>query len=118
MKRAEYLEKIETTGVDPKTVAKIEMLYGHPIPTYIQKMVSFSEESVFFDDGYRTLSLAEILDAEKDLHVDFVGQNMIPLLDCGDNDFVVYLFHDELWPKFNIVDACFFKRRASLRDLI
>lgn len=118
MKRAEYLEKIETTGVDQEAVSKIEMLYGQAIPMYIQKMASLSAESIFFDDGYRTLSLTEILDAEQDLHVDFVGQNMIPLLDCGDNDFVVYLFHDELWSKFNIVDACFFKRRASLRDLI
>ena len=81
-------------------------------------MFEYSETSIFFDDGYRTLSVAEILEAEHDLHVDFISQHMIPVIDCGENDFVVYLFCDKVWSKFNIVDECFFKRRTSMRDLM
>lgn len=118
MKRAEYLEKIQGTEINTEVVTKIETLYGYPLPLCIQKMVSYSEAGIFFDDGYRTLSVAEILEAEHDLHVDFISQHMIPVIDCSENDFVVYLFCDKVWSKFNIVDECFFKRRTSLHDLM
>ncbi len=118
MTRKEFLQIVEEIKIDEPIVANIENLYGYSLPQIIKEMVSYSQDSIFFDDGYRTLSLSEILEAEIDLHVDFVKYAMIPVIDCGDNDFVVYHFEECLWSKFNITDGSIFKRRKSLSELL
>ena len=64
------------------------------------------------------LSYAEIVDAEKQLHVAFKDKGMIPLIDCGENDFIVYHFEKEIWSKFNIVDETVFAKRNSVEDIL
>ena len=66
----------------------------------------------------RILSYKEILNAEYDLHVDFKTKQMIPLADCGDNDFVVYHFDTHEWSKFNIIDEVTFKKRKTLAEVL
>ena len=41
----------------------------------------------------------------------------IPLIDCGENDFIVYHFVDKIWSKFNIIDETVFKKN-SLKELL
>lgn len=118
MTRKEFLQAVEKSKIDELIVANVENLYGHSLPQIIKEMVSYSQDSIFFDDGYRTLSLSEILEAETDLHVDFIKYSMIPIIDCGDNDFIVYRFKDCLWSKFNITDGSVFKKRKSLFELL
>ena len=43
---------------------------------------------------------------------------MIPLIDCSDNDFIVYHFDSKTWSKFNIIDECVFKEKESLDELL
>lgn len=45
-------------------------------------------------DGLRVLSASEIIQAEEDLHVNFIEKQFLPVADCGDNNFVVYHFAD------------------------
>lgn len=42
------------------------------------------------DDGVRILAFKEILNAKEELHVDFKADGIIPVADCGENDFIVY----------------------------
>ena len=118
MNRKEFLHIIEKSKIEEETVSKIENQYRHQVPQVIKEIVSYSQDSVFFEDGYRTLSVSEILEASTDLHIDFVNQGMIPIIDCGENDFIVYHFEESLWSKFNIIDEKKKKKRTSLTDLL
>ena len=110
MTKKEYLEQLSKKEIESKKVAKVQEIYGMEFPEIVNKIISNSNESIFFDDDCRMLSFDEIVDAEKDLHVDFKGKGIIPLVDCGENDFVVYHFKDGIWSKFNIIDKTIFKK--------
>ena len=116
--KSQYLKDIEDTEINKRTVSKLEEMYDHNIPSIIQKMVSYSSSSTFFTNGTRSLSVSEILDAHTDLDIDFRKLGIIPLFDCGDNDFIVYNFKNSTWSKFNITDNSFFKKSNSLKDLL
>lgn len=118
MNRKEYLNEISKCSINAAVVSKVEKVYGFSLPTEIKQVVSYSEESIFFDDKYRTLSISEIIDADSDLHVDFTKRGMIPIIDCGENDFIIFSFESDIWFKFNIVDESIFKKRHSLSELL
>lgn len=118
MEKKDYLSKVGEAKIDPKKVEKVNKLYGGAMPDIIQRIVSYGQESVFFDDGVRILSYEEIIDAEKDLHIEFARKGIIPIADCGENDFIVYHFKDNIWSKFNIVDESVFKKKKSIEELL
>ena len=113
----DYLAEVIKCEVIDAKVAEIKKVYNKELPDIIKQIVSYSEESVFFDNEWRTLSFSEIVEAEKDLHVDFVKLGIIPVIDCGENDFIVYHFDDGVWSKFNIIDECSFKKKEELSGL-
>lgn len=113
----EYLSQLSAFKVDEKKVTKIEKIYGKTLPDTVKKMVSNNDKSLFIGD-YRILSFSEIKDAEDDLEVNFSDIGIIPLVDCGDNDFIVYNFKTEKWSLFNIIDSCSFKVKSKLEELM
>ena len=117
MTKKEYLKTLETVKPDRRLINKAQKVYGE-LPEEVQCILSFAKESVFFDDGWRMLSFEEVMDAQKDLHVDFTGNGIIPLADCGENDFIVYHIADGFWSKFNIEDLTVFKKKPRLGDLL
>jgi putative inositol monophosphatase len=118
MEKREYLDKVEQAAINSDKVEKVTKLYGAEMPDIIQRILSSAEEAVFFDDGVRILSYDEIVDAEKDLHIEFARKGIIPIADCGENDFIVYHFRDDIWSKFNIVDESVFKKKKSIEELL
>lgn len=114
----EYLEQIREKAVNESKAGKIQEVYGCEFPEMVRKIVSACDETVFLDGDKRMLSFVEIINAERELHVDFKNKHMIPVMDCGDNDFVVYHFNDDVWSMFNIVDETIFKKRNSFEDMI
>ena len=118
MDKKEYLEWIKRVKIDWEKVEKINGLYGVEMPMIIKQIISESGKSIFFDDGVRILSFEEIVAAEKDLHIEFKAKGMIPIVDCGENDFIVYHFNDNIWSKFNIVDESVFKKKKSIEELL
>ena len=113
----ECLHKIETTKVDRKVVSTLSKTYTTDIPAIIEQIVSLFKSGGFVG-SYRFLSLDEIEYAEDDLHVDFKKRNIIPLVDCGDNDFIVYDYCNEKWMMFNIVEKVAFKKKPNFDDLL
>ncbi len=118
MTKSEYIEKISSMKIDDSKVRKVESIYGGGLPEVVKKIVSNNEEAEFFDDGVRIMSFDEILDAEKDLHIEFHSKGLIPLADCGENDFIVYHLKDKIWSKFNIIDETVFKKKNDLSELL
>ncbi len=118
MTSKEYIKALNDHNIDNKRINGVIDLYADNLPEIVLKIVSSAKETVFLDDDKRVLSYDEIVDAEKDLHVNFKEKGMIPLIDCGDNDFIVYDFNDSSWFKFNIVDEAVFKRKNSIYELL
>lgn len=116
MTRYEFMSYIQTVEVNDEIVSSIERKYSEILPEQIRIIVSCSQESIFFDDGWRLLSFDEVMDASDDLHVDFVNLKLLPLFDTGDNDFIVYHFENKIWSKFNIVDEVSFKNKKNLDE--
>ena len=118
MTKREYLEKVNNQIVDNKKVSKISAVYGTEIPEIIQRIVSGNSKSIFFEDGTRIISYYEMLSAKEDLHIDFEQLKMIPVADCGENDFIVFHFSTGKWSKYNIIEEIVFKRKDTLGELL
>lgn len=116
MTRQEFLSSLRSQIIDLKIVKKVEKKYGFEIPEIVQKIISASIESIFFDDGWRTLSVSEVLDASEDLHVHFEERMLLPVIDTGENDFIVYHAEDDTWSKFNIIEECHFKTKKTFYE--
>lgn len=115
----EYLSTInELEKIDAGMAEAIQKKYGHELPEIIKRIISFSKETVFLENDTRILSASEIIQAEEELHVKFSALQLIPLVDCGDNNFIVYHFSDGSWSKFNLNDESIFKQHKSLEELL
>ena len=114
----EYLSSLANVTYDKDKIDVIESLYTKDLTEIILKMISNADEPIFLDDDSRILSYSEIVDAEKDLHVKFKEKGIIPLVDCGDNDFIVYQFNNRKFSKFNIVDETIFKEKQSIEEIL
>lgn len=113
----ECLQKIQKTKVDRKVVSTLSTVYSADVPPIIEQIVTLFKSGGFVG-SYRFLSLDEIEYAEEDLHVHFKKRNIIPLVDCGDNDFIVYDYCNEKWMLFNIVEKVAFKKTSNFDDLL
>ena len=118
MNKELFLDTLSTIKVDTKKVEHLCQVYSQELPPLVEKIVSICNGPVFLDSGIRVLIFDEIVDAEKDLHVSFSAKSLVPIADCGENDFIVYDFKSKCWAKYNIVDGTLFKKRASLCELL
>ena len=114
----DFLNGIENQAINTQLVNEVAKSYGVELTEYIKKLLSASSESIFFesDDILRLLSYTDIVKAPEDLSVDFIGLQLIPLFDTGDNDYIVFDIGNDNWCKFNIVDAVKFKQKSMLND--
>lgn len=114
----DFLNTLGQDSRDEHSAEKIEQVYGVRLEDDIKRVLSKKPAGVFFesDDILRLLSCEEIIDASHDMNVDFVGLKLIPIMDTGDNDYIVYDIEKRSWCKFNIVDNTKFKQRKSLKE--
>lgn len=117
MTLAACIKKIHATEVDSDVANTLSKVYGPNIPAIVEQIVTLFKTGGFAG-GYRFLSLDEIEFAEDDLHVNFKKRNIIPLIDCSDNDFIVYDYRSGKWMVFNIVEMVAFKKKPVLEDLL
>lgn len=115
----EYIDIISKKEIVKSKITLIEDLYETKLPELVQKIVSnIDGNPIFLNDEIRILSITEIINAESDLHVDFKKKGIIPLFDCGNNDFITYHFKDKIWSKFNIIDEVSFKKKSNINELL
>lgn len=117
MTKVEFLDKLKVIDFNDEKIKNIETIYGYKLNNVLRKIVSLSSEPLFLDD-VRMLSYGEICNADEEYNVLFFEKKIMPVAECGDNDFVVFNFTDEAWYKFNIIDECMFKKKSKFDDII
>ena len=119
MNVTEFINDINNVSLDSEIDAKIKSVYGASVPDYVLQILSARPQGEFFDsdDVCRIMSVDEILNASKELEVDFVAAEKIPVFDVGDNCFVCYDLKANVWLKYNIVDMTSYGRKATLNEM-
>lgn len=112
-----YMEKVSATNIDSELVEKISEEYDVKLPELVEKLISVSGKGAFVD-GYRFLSFSEILYAEEDWGISLKKKKIIPIVDCSDNDFIVYNACEKEWQMYNIVDEISFRHTDEFTDLL
>lgn len=112
-----YMKKVSATQIDSELVTKIAKAYNAKLPELVGKLVTISGAGEFVA-RYRFLSYSEIYYAEDDLGISLRKKKIVPIVDCGDNDFIVYNAADAVWQMYNIVDEIGFSKTKDLADLL
>lgn len=117
MKITEYLKEILSFEDSNKTNF-VETLYDIKLSDEIKKITDNINESIDFEyRGYlRLLSKKEIIDASKDMNINFIEKGIIPIFDTGDNDYISFNINKSKWCKFNIVDEIDFSLKDNIID--
>ena len=117
MKNKDYILDLKNVTIDEEKVNELEKEYKYHFNSILKAIVSKARVPLFLDE-YKVLSFSEIKNASKELDVDFISKKIIPLIDCSDNDYIVYHFDTDSWSMYNIVDDCFFFKKSTLEELL
>lgn len=87
-------------------------------PSLKSIVCSLQKETVFFEDEefYRLLSLQEVLDFEKEMFVDIKTAGIIPLIDCGENNFISYCLKESCWCVFDVAEEFLYNKKQKLLE--
>lgn len=118
MNKVEYLSNIENCPINKDRISCMMKIYNVEFSDTLARIISYADSADFIDDERRVLTFEEIVDAGEQLGVDFVSLGMIPIIDAYDNDYIVYVFGEAVWAKFNTIDQVTFKKKNTLQELI
>jgi len=106
MRFKDFIQQLDQIQVDEFAVQALNEHFQCQLPQEAQKVVSFQTEGFFFDDsiGYHLLSLKQILQASRELQVDFQFIRLMPVMDISSNDFICFDYSLNTWCVYNIVD--------------
>ena len=119
MNTVQFLEAIRITEPDEARYSVVEKHYGVNLEDDVRRVCSLNPPP--FWEGRevcRVLSLPEIVHAESELHVAFGSLGLVPILDRGDNNFVVYNVRIHQWAMFNIIDEVMWYQGKPLEELL
>lgn len=97
--------------------SEIEEKYATLLPMEVKMLIKeYEGQFIRVGDGehYRVLERDEMLDTERHLGLDCVKMGMVPLIDCKDNQFLVYNAGKHVFEMINIVDGMPFNRYPTL----
>ena len=106
----------ELSMFDPVAI-EIENEYAVLLPMEVKMLLKdYEGQFIQVGDGehYRILDKAEILNTERHLGLDCLKMGVIPLIDCKDNNFLVYNAGNNVFEMMNIVDGMPFNRYPTL----
>lgn len=113
-----YLETINNIEINIEIVKSVEDRYKTSLPEGVKKIISVVLDDYFISDKCRVLSVKEILMSEEFTGVDFTSLNMIPLIDCKDDDYIVYDFTVKKYVMYNTFDEVGFREADSFVELL
>lgn len=83
----------------------------------LQEILKYvEEEPVFLSSEMRLLSKEEILNYKEELSVEM--DNIIPLIDLYDNNFLIYNINEDVFEKINIVDETVFGKTNTIENYL
>lgn len=119
MRIKEFLTDIKKAEIDEKTKKSMLEVYGEYVPEDILAILSYSSKPELFDENEsRTLSLREVLQAEKIFKIPFASIKYIPIVDKGNNDFIIYDGEKKKWAMYNILEESVFDESDTIDELI
>ncbi len=110
IKISDFFQKIKNQKIDESKVEQVLEVYGGKLSEEAQRIVSIcGDDSLEFKDcKFRLLSLDEILNAEDVFDVFFLEYSLIPFVDCGDGNLIVYDIDNSYWTMYRICTQCDF----------
>ena len=118
MTRKDFVESLNSIVPKPEVAQRMNFIYQCEVPIEIIKILSFYDSPEFFDENEsRTLYLEEVAEAEEKNDVPFKSEKLVPVVDLGNNDFIVYNANKKTWGIYNILDMIIFKETDSFIDL-
>lgn len=109
MTRDEYLKKVRDTTPKDEVIVSIKAKYGENVPVLVYSILSVSPTPELFDENEsRTLSLKEVLNAEKVFGISFDDGDIIPVVELGGDDYIAFSRSLSKWCIYNIVDEMVF----------
>lgn len=99
-------------------VHAVEKLYNTSLPIDIHLLLSVKDHFLNVKSGgtIRILEVDEIMNATEELHVDFLGKNIVPLADLFDNNFLVFSCTTHNYKIMNITDESLFETYKAIYD--
>ena len=119
MTKLEFISAAQNTTPNASLIKALKCKYGVSFPESIGRILSVLPQGGFLegDDLCRVMSSSEIVSANETLHTDFVGKKLLPILDLGDNIFVVFDFSRHDFGRFNLNDELVYKHSGKLDDI-
>ena len=116
MKLRDALAKLDKVEIDKEIIGEIETLYKTTFSNELKKVISLNKDGVSYDDKtvFNGLSANAILNAYNDLYIDFVGLNLVPLFDIGDNEYIVYNLKKRRYALYDISDDDEYSEESDL----
>lgn len=114
----QYIELIKNNEFNNDAISSIEELYGVSLTDELKRIVSVELEDYFISEKCRVISVKEILRTEEFVGVDFTELGMIPLIDCKDDDYIVFNFETQKYEMYNIYDEVSFRDADVIEELI
>ncbi len=85
--------------------------------TELQEILKYvKDEPIFFYDEMRLLSEDEIVNYKEELNIEM--DNIIPLIDLYDNDFLIYNINENVFEKLNIEEEITFGKINSIEEYL
>jgi hypothetical protein len=116
MRLRDALAGLDKVEIDKTCVSDIETLDQANLSTEVKKVISLNKDGVSYDDKsiFNGLSANAILNAYNDLYVDFVGLQLLPLFDIGDNEYIVYNLAKRCYAIYDISDDDEYSEESDL----
>jgi hypothetical protein len=117
MKDITVEDVVSTLTTFDRGVADIERKYAMVLPMEIKLLLQeYESQFVLVNAGehYKVLDRDEIKDAKLHLGVDCAVKGIVPLIDCKDNNFLIYNPDKNCYEMLNIVDEMPFNSYPSL----
>lgn len=92
--------------------------YEIKLEPLVEKIVSYADQVLFFDEERRALSYQEILDPIENIGFDFVDLGLLPFVDVYDNSYAVFNLATKEWGRYNIFNQVFYMKRKSMEEVI
>lgn len=119
MTKREFIFAAQNATPNASLMEALKHKYSVSFPESIGKNLSVLPQGGFLegDDFCRVMSSSEIVSANETLHTDFVGKKLIPILDLGDNVFVVFDGNRQEFGRFSLNDELVYTHSDKLEDI-
>lgn len=118
MNKSEYISAVEKCSVISQKVEQVEAVYQTKVTDFLAKAISYADNSVFIEEEKRVLAYSEIIQLDKDYDNAFTTNGLIPLIDCYDGVFIVFVVSECMWAKYSTSDMSIFKKRSTMSEVI